>query len=76
MEQRRWSPRNQFAVEMDAFADAILHDRVPLTPGEEGLQDMRVMAAIYQSAASGSVVKMAPTQGLDVTRGPPPAEQS
>jgi predicted dehydrogenase len=76
LEQRRWSPKNQFALEMDAFAEAIAHDRLPLTPGEEGLQDMRVMAAIYQSAASGSVVRMAPMQGLDVTRGPAPAEES
>ena len=76
LEQRRWSSKNQFALEMDAFADAITHDRVPLTPGEEGLQDMRVMEAIYQAAASGSVVKMAPVQGLDVTRGPPPAREA
>jgi predicted dehydrogenase len=75
MEQRRWSPKNQFALEMDAFAEAIAHDRIPLTPGEEGLQDMRIMQAIYQSAASGSIITMAPTQGLDVTRGPPPAQE-
>jgi predicted dehydrogenase len=75
MEQRRWSPKNQFALEMDAFAEAIAHDRIPLTPGEEGLQDMRIMQAIYQSAASGSIIAMAPTQGLDVTRGPPPAQE-
>jgi predicted dehydrogenase len=76
LEQRRWSPKNQFALEMDALAEAIAHDRVPLTPGEEGLQDMRLMEAIYQSAASGSVVRMAPTRGLDVTRGPPPAQDA
>jgi predicted dehydrogenase len=75
MEQRRWFPKNQFAIEMDAFAEAIAHDHVPLTPGEEGLQDMRIMEAIYQSAASGSVIKMAPVQGLDVTRGQPPAQE-
>jgi len=61
---------------MDAFAGAIAHDRVPLTPGEEGLQDMRVMEAIYQSAASGSVITMAPARGLDVTRGPAPDEDA
>jgi predicted dehydrogenase len=76
LEQRRWSPRNQFALEMDAFADAITHDRIPLTPGEEGLQDMRVIEAIYQAAASGSVVRMAPSAKLDATRGPPPAQES
>ncbi len=76
LEQRRWSPKNQFALEMDAFADAITHDRIPLTPGEEGLQDMKVIEAIYQAAASGSVVRMAPSVKLDVTRGPPPAQES
>ncbi len=76
LEQRRWSSKNQFALEMDSFAEAIAHDRVPLTPGEEGLQDMRIMEAIYQSAASGSVIKMAPGPGLDVTRGPPPAQDA
>ena len=76
IEQRRWSPKNQFALEMDAFAEAIAHDRVPLTPGEEGLADMRIIEAIYQSAASGSIIKMAPSQGLDITRGPPPAEEA
>ncbi len=76
LEQRRWSAKNRFAIEMDAFAEAIKHDRIPLTPGEEELQDMRLMEAIYQSAASEAVVKMAARQGLDVTRGPPPAQEA
>ncbi len=76
LEHRRWSPKNQFALEMDAYAQAIRADRVPLTPGEEGLQDMRVIEAIYQAAASGSVVRMAPAATLDATRGPPPSQES
>ena len=71
-EQRVWTPKNQFAVEMDAFAEAIMTNREPLTPGEEGLQDMKVMAAIYQAAAGGSPVKLPVATGLDVTRGPVP----
>ena len=69
-EQRVWTPKNQFAVEMNAFAEAIRHDREPLTPGEEGLQDMRVLEAIYQAASGGTPVKMPLVQGLDATRGP------
>lgn len=69
-EQRVWTPKSQFAVEMDAFAEAIRHDRDPLTPGEEGLQDMKVMEAIYRAAAGGTPVKMPMVQGLDTTRGP------
>ncbi len=76
VEQRRWSPKNQFALEMDAFAEAIARDRTPLTPGEEGLQDMKVIEAIYQAAASGAVVHMTPSAKLDATRGPPPEQES
>lgn len=71
-ETRRWSPRNQFANEMDAFAEALRVGREPLTPGEEGLQDMRIMQAIYEAAASGGVVTMQPAARLDSTRGPVP----
>ena len=75
-EQRRWPPKNQFALEMDAFAEAIRADRVPLTPGEEGLQDMRVIEAIYQAAASGGLIRMMPLAKLDATRGAAPTEES
>jgi predicted dehydrogenase len=50
---------NHFAAEMDHFADCVLNDKTPLTPGEEGLADLRVMEAIYESAASGATVKLA-----------------
>ena len=72
-EQRVWTAKNQFAVEMDAFAAAIVKNQEPHTPGEEGLQDMKVMAAIYQAAAGGSPVKLPVSAGLDVTRGPAPS---
>ena len=70
LEQRRWAPKNQFALEMDAYAEAIRTGAVPLTPGEEGLQDMRLIAAIYEAAAAGSMIKLAPASRLDETRGP------
>ncbi len=70
LEQRRWAPKSQFALEMDAYAEAIRTEAVPLTPGEEGLQDMRLIAAIYEAAAGGSVVKLQPAARLDETRGP------
>ena len=70
LEQRTWAPKNQFAVEMDHFADAIRADREPHTPGEEGLQDLKIIAAIYASAAGGGVVKLPVVNGLDTTRGP------
>ena len=72
VEQRRFGERNQFAREMDHFAECIRADRQPHTPGEEGLQDQRLMEAIYQAAQGGSAVKLPAVQGLDTTRGPAP----
>lgn len=72
-EQRVWAPRNQFAVEMDHFAEAISANREPHTPGDEGLQDQKILAAIYEAAASGGIVRLPHWAGLDVTRGPLPA---
>jgi predicted dehydrogenase len=69
LETRRFSSHSQFAREMDAFALSLHNDATPLTPGEEGLQDLRVLEAIYQSAAGGSPVKLAAQGGHDVTRG-------
>lgn len=44
----------------------------PCTPGEEGPQDMRIIAAIYESARRGRPVKVAAPSvcGRDVYRGP------
>ena len=73
-EQSVFEPKNQFAVEMDHFAEAIRADREPHTPGEEGLQDQRVMAAIYEAAAGGGIVKLPAIAQRDAFRGPAPAK--
>jgi predicted dehydrogenase len=70
-EARRIVPKDQFALELDHLAECIRGNRKPHTPGEEGLQDMRIMAGLYEAAASGRSVKMTRTAGLDVFRGPP-----
>jgi predicted dehydrogenase len=44
---------NQQAAQMDAIASAILNDEPSPVPGEEGLKDLKVIEAIYRSAASG-----------------------
>ena len=49
MEEQKKDP-SQFAVEADEFAQCIWQNREPSTGGEEGLRDMRYMAAIYKSA--------------------------
>ena len=70
--QRRIEAKNQFALEIDHFSQCILADRRPHTPGEEGLQDQKLMAAIYRSAAEGRPVEMPQPPGP--TRGPEPAQ--
>lgn len=73
-DQRHFSPHNQFATEMDDFAERIRSNQEPLTPGEEGLQDQKIIAAIYEAAAGGGVVKLPVTKQIDSTRGPAPKE--
>ncbi len=66
--------KDQFAIEMDHFAECVMTGRAPRTPGEEGLQDQRVVEAIYRSAATGKAVRLTAPNGP--TRGPelPPME--
>ena len=66
----RLQTKNHFALELDHLAKCVLENRKPHTPGEEGMQDMRLMAAIYEAAASGTTVKLPPIAGLDAFRGP------
>jgi predicted dehydrogenase len=55
--------KNQFALEMDHMATCVQRNLTPHTPGEEGLQDHRIMAAIYQSVQTGQPVKISPPSG-------------
>ncbi len=64
---------DQFALELDHFSECILSGEQPYTPGEEGLQDQRILEAIYTSAREGRPVQLPRHDGLDVFRGRPPA---
>ena len=64
---------DQFALELDHFSSCILNGETPFTPGEEGLQDQRVMEAIYQSAREGRPVQLERRGGRDLFRGRKPA---
>jgi len=57
IEERIQPVINHFAAEMDHLVDCIRNDKQPLTPGEEGLKDMRLIEAIYKSGATGASVK-------------------
>lgn len=49
---------NQQPKQMDEDADSILNDKALIVPGEEGLRDIRVVEAIYRSAAQNCMVKL------------------
>jgi len=57
-EERVLPQESHFALEMDHFSEAVMNGSDPLTPGEEGLRDLRIMTAIYEAARSGKTVKL------------------
>lgn len=50
---------DEFAAEMDDFAQCILTGKPSRVPGEEGLQDVKIMMAIYESIRAGKPVAIA-----------------
>lgn len=58
VEERDLGQRDHFAAEMDHFSECVMNDKEPLTPGEEGAKDLRIMMAIYEAARSGTRVKL------------------
>lgn len=54
----KYEKRDQFAPELVYFSDCILNDRTPEPSGKEGLADIRVVEAIYESARMGRPVKL------------------
>jgi predicted dehydrogenase len=56
-------PTDQFAVEMDDFAQCILEKKPSKVSGEEGLRDVKIMMAIYESARTGRPVELTPRTG-------------
>jgi predicted dehydrogenase len=58
IEERELTVVDHFAVEMDHMSTCVMENKPPLTPGEEGWHDLRIMAAIYEAAASGKTVKL------------------
>ncbi|WP_407541594.1 Gfo/Idh/MocA family oxidoreductase (plasmid) [Deinococcus radiomollis] len=65
---------DQFALELDHFSACVSSGEQPYTPGEEGLQDQRIMEAIYTSAREGRPVHLERFEGRDVFRGRAPAQ--
>lgn len=58
--ERVFPRRDQFAPQLLYFSDCILQDRTPEPSGEEGRLDVRIIEALYRSAKTGKVVRLAP----------------
>jgi predicted dehydrogenase len=58
IDQRDLPEVDHFATEMDHMSDCVMQNKTPLTPGEEGLRDLTIIAAIYESAKTGKTVKL------------------
>jgi predicted dehydrogenase len=56
--EEKWlGERDHFAAEMDHMSGCVMENKEPLTPGEEGLRDLKLMMAIYEAARTGKTVK-------------------
>jgi predicted dehydrogenase len=53
-----YTPLNQQAAQMDAFAEDILHNRESIVPGEMGRRDLQIIEAVYRSLRSGKREKV------------------
>lgn len=51
--------KNQFVGQLDHMSECVINDTEPIVNGEEGLQDMRVIAAVYESMRTGRTVAVA-----------------
>jgi predicted dehydrogenase len=58
IEDRNLPVVDHFAAEMDHMSDSVMQNKEPLTPGEEGLRDLTIIAAIYEAAQNGKTVKL------------------
>jgi hypothetical protein len=52
--------RDQLAPELIYFSDCVLRDEAPEPSGLEGLADVRIVRALYQSAETGRAVALGP----------------
>lgn len=53
---------DQFGGEIEAFSNCILENRAPEPSGEEGIADLRVIDAIFESACTGRSIRLEPVR--------------
>ena len=76
LDERVIPHKNQFALELDHMADCIKTGRKPYTPGEEGVQDHKLMEAVYESARTNKPISLPSIATADAFRGPNPPDAS
>lgn len=59
IEQRKYRDPDHFAAMMDDLANCAATGTQPITSGEDGRNDMKVIEAVYESAKTGKPVKIA-----------------
>jgi len=57
-QKRTYDTRDQFGPEMAYFSDCILKNRKPEPSGEEGLADVRIIRALFESARTRRQIKL------------------
>ena len=74
---RKFAKRDQFAAELTYFSDCILKNKEPEPSGLEGLADVRIVRAAYESARTGKAIqlqalppKRRPTSQQEIRRKP------
>src|SRR5438270_4277565 len=50
--------KDHFAAEMDHMSACVLDNKEPLTPGEEGLRDIKLITSIYEAAKTNKMMKV------------------
>jgi glucose-fructose oxidoreductase len=58
--RKRIGKRDQFAPELLYFSECIRNNREPEPSGDEGLQDVRIIQALYKSAETGKAIAIPP----------------
>jgi predicted dehydrogenase len=58
IEERIYPQVNHFALQMDHLSECAMTGAEPLTPGEDGLKDLRIMMAIYEAAKNGKTIDL------------------
>ncbi len=56
--RRRVPSKDQFAPELVYFSRCILEDELPEPDGEEGLADVRIIEALFESARTGRAIRV------------------